>query len=266
MVYFVATPIGNLGEITFRAVETLKSVSAIFCEDTRHTRILLDKYGIDKPLYSYHKFNEKSRVEQILSLAREGDVAVVSDAGMPCICDPGSVLVSALIEAKVAYSVLSGPCAFVNAFVLSGFQPPFAFYGFLPDKKKDLSALLDSLPSSLVSIFYVAVHDVQKQLALLAEKFPGRACCLARELTKLHEETTFFRLGDPIEDKKGEFVLVMDRAPAQNALLQLSVQQHFEHYVAQGVDRQEAVKRVARERGLSKNDVYKQTIVPSARH
>ena len=121
MVYFVATPIGNLGEITYRAVETLKKVCAIFCEDTRHSKVLLDHYGISKPLYSYHKFNEKKSLEFVLSFCERGeDVAVISDAGMPCINDPGNALVNELIRRNFKYTVVSGASAVINSFVMSG--------------------------------------------------------------------------------------------------------------------------------------------------
>ncbi|MGN1067036.1 MAG: ribosomal RNA small subunit methyltransferase I, partial [Candidatus Fimimonas sp.] len=144
MVYFVATPIGNLGEITFRAVEVLKSVSAVFCEDTRHSQILLNKYEISKPLFSYHKFNEKKSLDFVLSFCEKGeDVAVISDAGMPCINDPGNILINALKQHNYAYTVVSGASAFVNAFVISGYQPPFTYYGFLPEKQAERDALLD---------------------------------------------------------------------------------------------------------------------------
>ena len=168
MVYFVATPIGNLGEITYRAVETLKSVSAIFCEDTRHSQILLNHYGISKPLYSYHKFNEKKSLDFVLSFCEKGeDVAVISDAGMPSINDPGNVLVNALIEKNYSYTVVSGASAFVNAFVLSGYKPPFTYYGFLPEKKSERDKLLDGAVG--VAIFYVSVHDVKENMAYLCE-------------------------------------------------------------------------------------------------
>lgn len=135
MVYFVATPIGNLSEITFRAVQVLKSVSAIFCEDTRHSQILLNNYQISKPLYSYHKFNEKKSLDFVLSFCqKQQDIAVISDAGMPGINDPGNILVNALKENNFPYTVVSGASAFVNAFVMSGYQPPFTYYGFLPEK------------------------------------------------------------------------------------------------------------------------------------
>ena len=137
MVYFVATPIGNLGEITYRAVETLRSVSAIFCEDTRHSKILLREYEIDKPTYSYHKFNEKASLDFVLGFCERGeDIAVISDAGMPGINDPGNVLVNALIQCGYDYTVVSGACAMINAFASAAFNRPLLTTVFCPSGKR----------------------------------------------------------------------------------------------------------------------------------
>lgn len=259
MVYFVATPIGNLGEITFRAVETLKGVSAIFCEDTRHSRILLDRYGISKPVYSYHKFNEAKQLDFVLSFCERGeDVAVISDAGMPCINDPGGVLIDALKEKGYPYTVISGPSAFVNAFVLSGYEPPFTYYGFLPDKKSDRDKLLDG--SVGTAIFYLSVHDIKENMAYLCSRLGNRNCCLVKELTKSHESVRFCRLGDEIDDDRGEFVLVVDRGEADNPLCALSVREHIDYYLKDGMSKSEAVKAVAKDRNVSKNEIYKQTL------
>ncbi len=259
MVYFIATPIGNLGEITFRAVDTLKSVSAIFCEDTRHSRILLERYAISKPTYSYHKFNEAKQTEFVLSFCERGeDVAVISDAGMPCVNDPGHTLVNALKEKGYPYTVVSGPSAFVNAFVLSGYEPPFTFYGFLPDKKKDRDNLLDA--SVGVAIFYLSVHDLKENMSYLAERLGDRECCLVKELTKSHEQARFCRLSDEIEDDKGEFVLVVNRGKDVNPLCALSVSEHLDYYIRDGMSKSDAIKAVAKDRNLPKNEIYKQTL------
>ena len=259
MVYFVATPIGNLADISYRAVEVLGSVSAIFCEDTRHSRILLDHYGIQKPLYSYHKFNEAKSLPAVLSFCDNGqDVAVISDAGMPCINDPGNVLVNALVKRGYPYTVISGASAFVNAFVLSGYQPPFTYYGFLPDKTSERDALLDA--SVGVAIFYVSVHDLNENLRYLHSRLGNRECCLVKELTKLHESVRFAHLGDTFDDDKGEFVLVVNRAEQINPLCELTVQQHLEYYLKDGMAKNDAVKAVARDRNVPKNEIYKQTL------
>ncbi|MCH5152386.1 MAG: 16S rRNA (cytidine(1402)-2'-O)-methyltransferase [Clostridiales bacterium] len=259
MVYFIATPIGNLSEITMRAVSTLESVSAIFCEDTRHSQILLNHYGISKPLYSYHKFNERKSLDFVLSFCERGeDIAVISDAGMPSINDPGNVLVNALIEKGYPYTVVSGASAFVNAFVLSGYQPPFTYYGFLPEKKSERDKLLDGRVG--VSIFYVSVHDIKENMAYLCDRLGNRECCLVKELTKTHERVRFCHLGDVIDDDKGEFVLVVNSAEELNPLCALSIAEHIDYYLNSGMSKSEAVKAVAKDRNVPKNEIYKQTI------
>lgn len=259
MVYFVATPIGNLGEITFRAVEVLKNVSAIFCEDTRHSQTLLAKYDVHKPLYSYHKFNEKKSLDFVLSFCeKQQDIAVISDAGMPSINDPGNVLVNALIQKGYPYTVISGASAFVNAFVLSGYKPPFTYYGFLPEKRSERDALLDGAVG--VAIFYLAVHDIKENMAYLCQRLGNRPCCLVKELTKSHERVRFCHLADEIDDDKGEFVLVVDRAEQVNPLCALSVAEHIDYYVVGGMAKNDAIKAVAKDRNVSKNEIYKQTL------
>lgn len=259
MVYFVATPIGNLGEITFRAVEVLKSVSAVFCEDTRHSQILLNKYEISKPLFSYHKFNEKKSLDFVLSFCEKGeDVAVISDAGMPCINDPGNILINALKQRNYDYTVVSGASAFVNAFVISGYQPPFTYYGFLPEKTAERDELLDG--SVGVAIFYLSVHDIKENMQYLCNRLGNRPCCLVKELSKTHEKARFCHLGDEIDDDKGEFVLVVDRMEEENPLCKLSVAEHLDYYVLSGMPKNLAIKAVAKDRNVSKNEIYKQTL------
>lgn len=260
MVYFVATPIGNLAEITYRAVETLKSVSAIFCEDTRHSAILLREYCIEKPTYSYHKFNEKASLDFVLGFCQRGeDIAVISDAGMPCINDPGNILVNALKQHGYDYTVVSGASALVNAFVISGYQPPFTYYGFLPEKRKDRDELLDGTVD--VGIFYLSVYDIKENMAYLCERLGNRECCLVKELTKSHERARFCHLADEIDDQRGEFVLVVNRAEKQqNPLCALTVQEHLAYYMDGGMSKNDAVKAVAKDRNVPKNEIYKQTI------
>ncbi len=259
MVYFVATPIGNLQEITLRAVEVLKSVSAIFCEDTRHSQVLLSAYEIKKPLYSYHKFNETQSLDFVLAFVEKGeDIAVISDAGMPCINDPGNILVNALKQRNLPYTVVSGASAFVNAFIISGYKPPFTYYGFLPEKAKDRDALLDGKVG--VAVFYLPVHDIKENMAYLCSRLGNRDCCLVKELTKTHERATFCKLGDVIDDDKGEFVLVVDAQKEDNPLCALSVQEHLQYYISSGMSKSEAVKAVAKDRNCAKNDIYRLTM------
>ena len=262
MVYFVGTPIGNLGEITYRAVETLKSVAAIFCEDTRPSQTLLDCYGINKPLYSYHKFNERKSLDFVLSFCERGeDVAVISDAGMPCINDPGNILVNALIEKGHPYTVVSGPNAALNAFIMSGYQPPFTYFGFLPEKNAERDRLLDC--SVGVAVFYVSVHDIKENMSYLCSRLGDRECCLVKELTKTHERVTRCRLSEQIDDSKGEFVLVVNRTAQVNPLCQLTVAEHIAYYVSGGMSKNDAIKAVAKDRNVPKNEIYKQTLSES---
>lgn len=259
MVYFVATPIGNLDEITFRAVNTLMNVAAIFCEDTRHSQILLSKYGVNKPLYSYHKYNERKSLDFVLSFCERGeDVAVISDAGMPCVNDPGNVLVDALKQRGMPYTVVSGASALINAFVLSGYQPPFTYYGFLPERRVDRDKLLDGNVG--VAIFYLSVHDIRENMAYLCERLGNRECCLVKELTKSHEQVRFGHLGDVVDDDRGEFVLVVNRATERNPLCELTVEQHLQYYIDGGMSKNDSIKAVAKDRNVSKNEIYRQTL------
>lgn len=262
LVYFVATPIGNLGEITSRAAEVLKSADAIFCEDTRHSAVLLKHIGANAPTRSYHKFNEEQRVQAVLSLAREGKtVAVISDAGMPCISDPGRVLVNALIGEGLEYTVVSGASAFLNAFVMSGFAAPFTFVGFLPEKTADRDSLMQRAVSPSAMIFYAAPHDVNENLRFLADRLGNRRVAVVKEISKLHESVVFFGLSDArIDEPRGEYVLVVEGIKEENALNGLSVDEQVAFYVDKGLSKMEAIKQTAKDRGLSKNEIYRQFV------
>lgn len=259
MLYFVATPIGNMEEITLRALDVLKSVDVIAAEDTRHTALLLNRYDIKTRTISYHKFNEKSTVPYILQLLGEGkSVAVVSDAGMPTVSDPGHVLIDAAIERGIEFTVISGACAAVNALVLSGLSTrTFTLLGFLPEKNIDRARFIEPykcVPGTL--IFYSAVHDIKKDLAYLYEALGARRYAVCREMTKLYETVTRGILGDNAEiTEKGEFVIVVEGATADYS--QLSIEEHLIKTVADGVDMREAVKKVAAERHIAKSEVYK---------
>ena len=258
-VYFVATPIGNLGDVSYRAVETLKECDVILCEDTRHSRVLLDRYGINKPLKAFHKFNEAKSVEYVCNLAKDGqNVAVISDAGMPCVSDPGYLLVRELIKNNIDYTVIPGACAFITAAVLSGFEAPYTFVGFLKEKPSDRQRQLEALSGACVNIFYSAVHNVNDDLKTLYAFFGNRRVAVVKEISKTYESVMFFDLKDAyIESPKGEFVLLVDAAKEENALNKLTAEKHVEFYINGGMSKMDAIKQTAKDRGVSKNEIYK---------
>ncbi len=261
MVSFIATPIGNLKDITLRALETLKEADVIFCEDTRHTIKLLNAYEIKKPLYACHKFNESEAAEKILEAARRGEkVAVVSDAGTPVVSDPGNIVCQKLREAGEPYTLIPGACAFVAALVLSALPcSRFAFIGFLPEKNAERKALLEKyVDSDLTLAFHSAPQDVDRDIATLYEVLGARRACAVREITKLHEESTPFTLKEGLAgEKRGEYVLVVEGAQEKESPLnQLSEREHIQHYMAAGLEKKEALKRAAKDRGVSKSDLY----------
>lgn len=260
MLYLVATPIGNLEEITLRAIDVLKSVDLIAAEDTRHTAVLLNKYGITTRTVAYHKFNEKSSVGGLIAMLKEGkSIAVVSDAGMPTVSDPGHVVIDAAIENGIEFTVVSGACAGINALVLSGFDTrSFCLLGFLPEKNIDRKRYVEpykTVPATLV--FYSAVHDIKKDLAFLYEQFGARRVAVCREMTKMFETVTRGTLGDESDiTEKGEFAVVVEGFKKAD-YSDLTVAEHILKYVESGVDLRAAVKNVAADRGVAKSEVYK---------
>lgn len=260
MLYFVATPIGNLDEITLRALDVLKSVDLIAAEDTRHTAILLSKYGIKTRTVAYHKFNEKSAVDGLIDMLKSGkDIAVVSDAGTPTVSDPGHVLIDAAIERDVPFTVVSGACAGIDALVLSGLDTrAFTVLGFLPEKNIDRVRYVEpykALPCTL--IFYSAVHDIKKDLQFLFEQFGARRVAVCREMTKLYETVTRGTLGQDLDiTEKGEFVIVVEGLKV-NPLVAMTVEQHIQYYVEKGDTVKDAVKKVAQDRHVAKSEIYK---------
>lgn len=265
MIYFVATPIGNLKDITLRALETLRECDAVFCEDTRHSIKLLNAYEIKKPLYSCHKFNEREAAQKIIALAGEGkNVAVISDAGMPVISDPGNVVCSALREAGVAYTVVPGANAFLSALVLSALPADrFAFIGFLSDKEGERRAVLERYKNlDLTLCFHVAPQDVDRHISSIFSVFGDRRACAVREITKLHEEAVSFNLSQGLEgEKRGEYVLIVEGAKeVENPLNGMSEREHILHYMRAGYDKKEAVKLAAKDRGVTKSELYKFSI------
>ena len=264
MLSIVVTPIGNLGDITVRAIETLKNADVVYCEDTRHSAILFSRYGITTPVRVYEKFGEARAAETIVEELKNGrNVALVSDAGTPLISDPGAVLVNALIRAGLEYTVVGSGCAAISALVLSGADTSaFCFVGFLPEKgaaRKKIAERFARLEATLV--FYVAPHDLAETVTYLAEAFGRRKAVLVREISKLHEECVRFVLPDLPPDTvvKGEMVLVIEGAPPRGEeLCSLSAEDHVAHYVGTGMTEKDAMKAAARDRGISKSEIYAQ--------
>lgn len=265
MIYFVATPIGNLNDISLRALETLKNVQVIACEDTRTSKVLLDKFEIkNKLLISYHKFNEQESSQNIIKLASEGkDIAIISDAGMPGISDPGNILAKKLVEAKIDFTVIPGASALTTALVLSGFDSRnFFFAGFLPEKKVEKDKLLSQISTlSSTLIFYVSSHNIKKDIQYLFEQLGNRKACLVKELTKVFETKYYFSLLSlPEIDERGEFVLIVEGNNESLDFDSMTVQEHVLFYVNLGFSKNDAIKKVAKERGKSKNEIYMQVL------
>ena len=264
MLYFVATPIGNLKDISIRALEVLKSVDEIACEDTRHSLAFLNAYEIKKPLFSYHKFNECESGQRIVEKLKAGkNIAVITDAGMPVVSDPGNILTQMLIDEGLEFTVIPGACAFVSALVLAGLDASrFCFLGFMPQKAGERKEFLEKYKSlDLTLIFYCAPHDIKKDIDSVYQVFGDRRAVAVKEITKMFESTDRFNLKDNLpREPKGEYVLLVEGSKAECELLSLGEKEHIEHYIAQGLDKKEALKRVAKERGVSKSSLYKYTI------
>ena len=264
MLYLVGTPIGNLKDISLRALEVLKSVDEIACEDTRRSLVLLNAYDIKKPLVSYHKFNEKESGQKLIDKLKEGkNIALITDAGMPVISDPGNILVGMLLENGLEFTVVPGACAFVSALVLSGLDSSrFAFLGFLPERNSERKEFLERYKNlDMTLIFYSAPHDVKKDVESIYKVFGDRKAVAVREITKLHESVESFSLASGLgQEPRGEYVILVEAGKEENAYLKLSEKEHINIYIEQGMDKKEALKKVAKERGVSKSSLYKYTV------
>ena len=269
-IYLVATPIGNLADITERAIKVLSEVDFIGAEDTRNSFKLLNCLGIKKELVSDHEHNKKSSGERIIERVLSGEsCAIITDAGMPAISDPGEDLVRLCSESGVAVRVVPGPSACVSALALSGLATArFTFEGFLPAQKGDRRKRLDALKNEeRTMIFYEAPHKLRSTLDDMLDVFgAGRKISLCRELTKLNEETERTALGDAVKlykekEPRGEYVLVVEGGVADeandNPLLSLSPEDHVSHYEKQGMKRMDAIKAAAKDRGMTKSELYK---------
>jgi 16S rRNA (cytidine1402-2'-O)-methyltransferase len=264
ILYLVATPIGNLNDMTYRAVEVLKEVDEIAAEDTRQTLKLLNHFEINKPMFSYHRHNEDVKTDLVINKLLEGkNIAIVTDAGTPGISDPGEVAVKQAIENGITVIPIPGACAMVNALVASGLDTnQFTFYGFLPLNNKNRKEQLEVLvKEKKTAILYEAPHRIIDTLKELDKNLSDRKVVVAHELTKIHE--SFYR-GTPAEviekvgNPKGEYVILIEenKQEEENELLNLSLEEHYKHYENQGFEKKEIIKKIAKDRGVNKNTIY----------
>lgn len=270
MLYLCATPIGNLGDISERCIEILNSVDLIAAEDTRHTLKLLNHFNISKPMTSYHEHNKKEKGEYLISLLKEGkNIALVSDAGTPAISDPGEDLVKLCIENDLEVTSVPGPVAAINALILSGLSTRrFTFEGFLSVNKRRKKIHLDSLKNDTHTlIFYEAPHKLVTTLTDMLNTFGDRKIALVRELTKIHEDILRTSLKGALEyyetnAPRGEYVIIVSGAeesetPSEGEWWsELTVVEHVNEYIKKGLTSKDAVKEAAKDRKLSKRDVY----------
>lgn len=265
--YLVPTPIGNMMDMTFRSVEVLKSVDIILCEDTRNTKVLCSHFNIETPLMCYHIFNEEARCEEVLKLLEEGKkIALVSDAGLPCISDPGYLISKKALENGFEVRALPGASAGITALVASGLpSDKFYFYGFLDHKKsqkiKELNELCDFKETI---IFYESPHRINETIEVMYDVYKDRNIVIARELTKKFEEYIRGNIKDIVNmelNLKGEIVILVEGAKlskTQNDLNSKSIQEHYNHYIELGLSDMNAIKMVSKDRGVSKSIIYKE--------
>lgn len=270
--YLVPTPIGNLGDITLRALEVLKMVDLIAAEDTRQSLKLLNHFNIKKTLISYHMHNEQGKSEELIERIKNGEsIALISDAGTPGISDPGAVMVQKCIEEEVEFEVLPGATAFTTALIYSGLDTSkFLFRGFFPRENRERLELIEDLKSRTETIIvYESPYRILDSLQFIKNNLGNRNIAVCRELTKLHEEITRGTVEQCIDyftDKspRGEFVLVisgktLEEIEKEKSSLweNLTIEQHIVKFINEGLSKKEAIKKVAKERGLAKSEIYK---------
>ncbi len=267
--YLVATPIGNMADITLRALKTLEECDFVAAEDTRNTGKLLAYYDIHRPLFAYHEHNKRTAGEKIAERLLAGEsCALVTDAGMPGISDPGFDLVCLCREKGIGYTVVPGPCAAVTALVLSGMaEKEFAFIGFLSGSDREKKEKLEALSAEKRPlILYEAPHRLTDTLTLMRESFAKRKIAFCRELTKINEEVAQMTLEEALSfyqerEPRGEYVLIVEGAPDEACFwAEMDVPSHVAFYQQQGMSKMDAMKAAARDRGCSKNEIYKQMI------
>ena len=278
--YLVGTPIGNLEDISMRAVRVLKEADLIAAEDTRTSRRLLDAYKITTPLTSYHKFNEEEKGNALVGRLLSGEsVALITDAGMPAISDPGEVLVQKCVEAGVPVTSLPGPSAVITALTLSGLSTGrFSFEGFLSREKKERREILSEIKDERRTIIlYESPHHLCATLKDLLETLGDRKIALCRELTKKHEEIVRISLSEAVSyyevnEPRGEFVLVIEgksrdeiNEERTRRFDEITVKEHVEMYEHRGLDRKDAMKAAAKDRGVQKRDIYQELLKEEGR-
>ena len=269
--YLCATPIGNLEDMTFRAVRVLREADLIAAEDTRNSVKLLNHFDIQTPMTSYHEYNKYDKGRKLVEKLLEGkDIALITDAGTPGISDPGEELVRMCNEAGITVTAVPGAAACITALTISGLPTRrFTFEAFLPSDKKEREAVLDALEKEQRTIvFYEAPHRLVKTLKLLAERLGERRVSVCRELTKRHEtvyRSTLPEAAAHYEEipPKGECVIVVQGLTRREAeeeerqrWMEMSIEEHMEHYLSQGIDKKEAMKRTAKDRGVQKREIY----------
>lgn len=273
--YLCATPIGNLEDITYRVVRTLNEVDLIGAEDTRNSIKLLNHFDIKTPMTSYHEFNKYDKAKQLVEMMKEGkNIAIITDAGTPGISDPGEEVVRQCFEAGIQVTSLPGPAACITALTMSGQKTRrFCFEAFLPKDKKEKVAVLEELKNETRTIIiYEAPHRLAKTLKELRETLGNRQLTLCRELTKKYEEADKTTIDQAIEkynekEPRGEYVLVIEGKSQEEIQEEnkqkwesMTIEEHMEYYISQGNDKKSAMKLVAKDRGVSKRDIYNQLI------
>ena len=268
--YIVATPIGNLDDITLRAIKTLQEADLIAAEDTRHTLKLLNHLEISKPMISYHRHNEETKSDVLIEKLQEGqNIALVSDAGTPGICDPGEEVIKKCIELDINIVPIPGACAMINSLICSGIDiKEFTFLGFLPLNKKLRKKKLEEIEkANKTIIIYEAPHKLETTLKDLQKVLiQDRKVTLAREITKIHEEFIRGNIDEIIqkaENLKGEIVLIIEgnkEVEEENSLYNLTIEEHYKFYEKQGLSKKDIIKKVAKDRNMNKNEVYQQFI------
>ena len=275
ILYLCATPIGNLEDMTFRCIRILKEVDLIAAEDTRNSIKLLNHFEIKTPMTSYHEYNKIEKGHKLVEKLLEGqNIALITDAGTPGISDPGEELVKMCQEAGVTVTAIPGPAACITALTISGLPTRrFAFEAFLPTDKKERQIILEELKEETrTMILYEAPHRLLKTLKVLHENLGNRKISICRELTKRHETIFATTIEDAIahyemQEPKGECVMVIEgksfeeiKAKEQARWEEMSIAKHMEYYEKQGIDHKEAMKKVAKDRGISKREVYKELL------